>query len=229
MRIVTTSDWHGHLPGRVPECDLLILGGDYGVTPIELGMWLGKQKARMIVGVAGNSDSHIEKHRAMYENLPWFYLQDSGIEFEGAKIWGTPWTPKFFDWAFQKAEEDLVLPYAQIPLDTQILVSHGPPWGIKDTTHGGKHVGSMELLRRVFLLSELRLHVFGHIHESRGLYPRAYSTSKFSIEKAWHPLFVNTSAFSYGHDLDPFVFDFDFTVTCHGDEGSNLVSQDSEA
>src|SRR5262245_1002245 len=119
MKIVAMSDMHGQLPARVPACDLLLLGGD--VTPVEdhsIGFqaswldrefrdWLQAQPARKIVGIAGNHDFIFEQAPGLVPELPWTYLQDSGIEWEGLKIWGTPWQPIFFDWAFNGDPERL--------------------------------------------------------------------------------------------------------------------------
>lgn len=55
-----------------------------------------------------------------------------------------------------------------IPNDTDILITHCPPYSGLDRTIDGQHMGSRELLRRLEQLSNLKLHVFGHIHESFG-------------------------------------------------------------
>jgi Icc-related predicted phosphoesterase len=52
-------------------------------------------------------------------------------------------------------------------LDTDILITHGPPYGILDSTQRNEHVGCKALYERVQLIKP-KLHVFGHIHESYG-------------------------------------------------------------
>ena len=86
-------------------------------------------------------------------------------------MWGSPWTPWFFDWAFNAPRADSAgfLPtlYAKVPEDTAVLLVHGPPRGYGDQTMGGEHVGSaaqLELIERV----APQACVFGHIHEGRG-------------------------------------------------------------
>jgi len=53
-------------------------------------------------------------------------------------------------------------------VDTEILITHGPPYGVLDLTRRGKRAGCESLLERLDKLDELRLHVFGHIHEAAG-------------------------------------------------------------
>src|SRR5262245_5605331 len=119
MKVVAVSDLHGLLPD-VPPCDLLLLAG--GLCPLgdrspssqagwldgEFRTWLGQLPARKVIGVAGNHDFLFEKAPQLVpRGLPWTYLQDSGTEWEGLAIYGTPWQPWFFDWAFNLHEAEL--------------------------------------------------------------------------------------------------------------------------
>lgn len=187
MLIACVSDLHGHLPD-IPNCDLLLLAGD--LCPVnnhsdpyqlswlkyEFRHWLEAQPARKIVGVAGNHDLLFQNQPHLVPELPWDYLEDSGTEFEGLKIYGTPHQPYFFDWAFNLYECDLEKKWAEIPLDTEILVLHGPPRGYGDLAPrqlgGTEHTGSPSLLARIDQLKNLKLAVFGHIHEGFGRYER---------------------------------------------------------
>jgi hypothetical protein len=58
--------------------------------------------------------------------------------------------------------------YARIPSDTEILLTHTPPYGVLDKTRRGKHAGCDVLAARLEQLHACRLHVFGHIHEAHG-------------------------------------------------------------
>jgi Icc-related predicted phosphoesterase len=183
MKIVAVSDLHGMLP-EVPPCDLLLLAGD--LTPVrnhgleyqadwlggEFRRWLARQPARKVVGVAGNHDFLFQQApRRVPADLPWTYLQDALTEWEGLRIYGTPWQPWFFDWAFNLSEEELRSKWEMIPAGVDVLVLHGPPYGYGDGVpeRGGavRRCGSPSLLRRI---EEVRpkLAVFGHIHEGRG-------------------------------------------------------------
>lgn len=183
MKIVALSDLHGYLPDHVPACDLLLLAGD--VCPVtdhsllfqaswlnhEFRQWLHAQPAAKIVGIAGNHDLVFE--RAPYlvpRDLPWTYLQDAGMEWQGVKIWGTPWQPVFFDWAFNGDPEKLQRQWSLIPADTDILLVHGPPLGYGDgVPEGGavRRCGCPHLLKRIETIQP-QLVLFGHIHEGRG-------------------------------------------------------------
>jgi Icc-related predicted phosphoesterase len=180
--VIAVSDLHGILPA-IPVCDLLLIAGD--VCPIvdhalpfqaqwldsSFRNWLQSVPARQIVFIAGNHDLIYEQMpRLAPPDLPAVYLQDSGLEWEGIKIWGTPWQPRFFDWAFNLDEPDLALKWALIPDDTDVLVVHGPPRGYGDgipERDGIRHAGSPSLLKRIRTIQP-RLVVFGHIHEGRG-------------------------------------------------------------
>src|SRR5260221_12775419 len=72
--------------------------------------------------------------------------------------------------------------YAQVPLDTEIMVTHGPPHKILDFTGGGDHTGCEELWKRLKTIQP-RLHVFGHVHESRGAMIHTWSLKEVEEEK----------------------------------------------
>lgn len=183
MRIVAISDVHGHLPAKLPPGDLLVLAGD--LCPLgshapehqaewldrPFRSWLEAQPHGRIIGIAGNHDFIFERKPAWVPpNLPWTYLQDSGTEVQGWKVWGSPWQPWFFNWAFNARERQLKERWRQIPGDTDILVLHGPPHGYGDAVPwllGARHVGCKHLLHRIEQIRP-RLALFGHIHEGRG-------------------------------------------------------------
>ena len=87
--------------------------------------------------VAGNHDQSIEAW-GIPDGLRCHYLQDAGLELFGLRIWGTPWQPWFYDWAFnaprRDGEEFLASKFDAIPGDTDIVVAHGPPRGFGDRT-----------------------------------------------------------------------------------------------
>ena len=61
------------------------------------------------------------------------YLEDSGIEIDGVRFWGSPWTPNFMDWAFMLDRDELLYQkWKAIPEHTDVLITHGPPKGIGD-------------------------------------------------------------------------------------------------
>src|SRR5579863_6916609 len=108
--------------------------------------------------------------RSLAEENGVIYLDDSGIEIEGLKIWGSPVQPEFCSWAFnRKRGKEIARHWAKIPEDTQVLVTHGPPVGILDEVDRGiisgveggrEHVGCEELRKRVDESKDLKLHCY---------------------------------------------------------------------
>lgn len=99
------------------------------------------------------------------------YLEDSGVELLGLKIWGTPHQPEFGGWAFNVPRgAKLMEKWNLIPADTDILISHSPPVGIGDFCNSNVHAGDVDLLNTIMKRLKLILNVFGHIHEGYGVY-----------------------------------------------------------
>lgn len=188
MKIVATSDFHGKTFPKIPECDILLIAGD--ITPVynhernfqrhwlrtEFSDWLGVQPARYIVGVGGNHDFALNRWKSLGYELPWTYLNNESVEIEGVTIWGSPYAPKFGNWTFMASEHELSEMYEAIPERTDILLTHGPAYGTLDETMyvwpgGDPHVGSTALRNRLTYgnYPNLKLHVFGHIHEAYGV------------------------------------------------------------
>jgi Icc-related predicted phosphoesterase len=123
-----------------------------------------------VVGIAGNHDFIFQERPDQVPALSWTYLQDSGTEYRGFRLWGTPWQPYFYDWAFNLYEKDLVEKWRLIPDDTDILLVHGPPHGYGDVSpYSQAHTGSPGLLSRIQDIQP-RLVVSGHIHSGYGQY-----------------------------------------------------------
>lgn len=169
VRIVASSDFHDRLPPDVAPCDLLLIAGDCLEGDLDaLSDWLMRQPARAIVGVAGNHDFAAESDDAVARELPWTYLRNQVVEVDGLKIFGSPLSLPFMDWAFMAPENELAEVWATIPEDVAILLIHGPARGILDQTADGHRTGSVTLRRRLEELPALRLLVTGHIHEQYG-------------------------------------------------------------
>ncbi len=180
LRIVCMSDTHGfHRDIAVPDGDLLLHAGD--MTPRgrrdevqDFGEWFaGLPHARKIL-VAGNHDFLFQDEpdtaRKLVRHGSVTYLEDSGTQHAGLRIWGSPWQPWFHDWAFNlQRGEPLREIWSRIPHETDILVTHTPPFGTLDTVHRGGHSVGCEALAERLAALEPRLHVFGHIHEAYGV------------------------------------------------------------
>jgi Icc-related predicted phosphoesterase len=193
LRVVCISDTHErHEEIVLPDGDVLICAGDVTasghLTSLErFARWMERQPHRYKLLIAGNHDFCFEEkpdlaRRVLRASAPGVhYLQDSGIVIDGLHVWGTPWQPRFFDWAFNLDRGNpLAEKWALIPIDTDILVTHGPPFGVLDATPGGLRVGCEALAERLDTL-RVRLHVFGHIHHSYGVVERG---SRVSVNAA---------------------------------------------
>ena len=172
MKIVCFSDTHGmHRRIRVPDADVLVFAGDMiGNNELASGfdIWLSTLPHKHKLVIAGNHDFCFEAQdgRDLLKNA--VYLQDSAVEIDGVKFYGSPWQPEFCDWAFNLPRgKKLADKWAMIPSDTDVLITHGPPHEILDRVFYGFNVGCEELRKRVVEVRP-KVHVFGHIHESYG-------------------------------------------------------------
>jgi Icc-related predicted phosphoesterase len=175
MLIDCISDLHGFFPS-LPGGDLLLICGDLTARDRlqeyhQFNEWLQTLPYRAIVVIAGNHDGLIEKGIAAIGRDPKkiFYLCDSGIGFEGLKIWGSPYTPTFMRWHFMRNRgQEIKKHWDLIPADTDILITHGPPHEILDETEEGDKAGCEDLRDAVLNKIKPKIHCFGHIHEQGG-------------------------------------------------------------
>lgn len=187
MEIIATSDLHGVLPDT-PACDLLIIAGD--VCPVwddhsdavqlrwlvgEFSTWLKKQPAKRKVFIGGNHDfvlEHRGRDRIDSDYIGAEYLQDSEVEVDGLRIWGTPWVPHLPNWAFHADAARMQQAADDIPIGTDVVVSHGPPYGILDDLHPhaahATHRVGADFMESAMRHVEPALFVCGHIHEQVG-------------------------------------------------------------
>lgn len=180
MKIIFISDTHGkHHPIELPEGDMIIHSGDISsrgrVNEVEEFLaWFTSLDYKYKVFIAGNHDFYFENKSQNFiqELMPEgvYYLCDSGVEIEGLRIYGSPITPFFYNWAFNRHRGDDIKKYWDIiPLNTDILITHGPAYGVLDYTIGGDNAGCEELLSAIKRVKP-RYHLFGHIHEGYGVF-----------------------------------------------------------
>ena len=187
MKLVLLSDTH-NLHDQVPkiECDVLVHAGDLTVNGTmreiqKAGEWIRNYPAEFKVAIAGNHDFNFESKRQEAEaalcdfNKSVIYLQDSSVMLNGVKFYGSPWTPWFYDFAFNAWRgPEIKKHWDKIPDDTDVLITHGPAFGILDPVIGNTpgleekgHAGCKDLLARILAVKP-KIHVFGHLHEGRG-------------------------------------------------------------
>lgn len=181
MKIVCISDTHGeHELVSLPAGDVLVHAGDITAHGsyadfIKFIEWFSSHRHEHKIFIGGNHDTYLEEQpeevRAIAKAHGVIYLNDSGVTIDGVQFWGSPITPRFFDWSFMRDEEDIHHHWALIPDDTSVLITHGPVWGVLDEVERSEfeteHAGCKSLAERVNAVQPV-LHVFGHIHEGYG-------------------------------------------------------------
>ncbi len=184
-RFVLISDTHGqHNNIKLPDGDILIHAGDWTASSDygsieQFIFWFKNQPHKHKVLICGNHETWVERNFAQFYNLidneaqNINFLHEDIVEINGFKIYGSPYTPRFLDWAFNVDRGPLIQKHWDlIPLDTNVLVTHAPPIGILDytkTIEGAiQHVGCANLRFTLEKLENLKLHVFGHIHSPGG-------------------------------------------------------------
>lgn len=103
------------------------------------------------------------------------YLRDSSVDIQiseekSIKVWGSPWQPEFYDWAFNlpRGGDELKSRWNNIPGDVDILITHGPAYGYLDKVIGRNDNLGCELLVERIKEIKPKIHVCGHIHSGRG-------------------------------------------------------------
>lgn len=177
MKVALISDTHGFLPAIPDGVDAVLHAGDIGVDrdPVRwfseaLYPWARKVGVP-IYATFGNHD-RIGERLMVPDPIPTNlrFEVDALIDVLGVPVWFSPWSLRFYDWAFMAGEPALRIKYDKIPEKTQVIVSHGPPFGSGDMTLQSERVGSVALLDRMLNLPELKLVVTGHIHEAHGIH-----------------------------------------------------------
>ena len=176
LRIVITSDTHGfHNFVDIPNGDVLVHGGDFTLNGDleevkKFNDFLKSLPHKYKIVIAGNHDFCMETQNFKARQLltECVYLQDSAVDIEGLLFYGSPWQPEFMDFAFNLPRGDALKAYwERIPSETDVLITHGPPFGHGDRLFNGEAVGCNDLLKAVKRVQPV-LHVFGHIHEGYG-------------------------------------------------------------
>lgn len=199
MKFVTISDTHGrHAELALPPGDVLIHAGDSTMKGtraevIAFLSWMAQLDFKHKILIAGNHDFYFESAtlEEIQQILPTsiIYLNDSMITINGINIWGSPITPWFFNWAFNRHRgEPIKKHWDLIPGNTDILVTHGPAFRILDRIVNGQNVGCKDLFNTIQMIKP-KVHICGHIHEAYGI------TEKYGTQ------FINASVLNVDYEL----------------------------
>ena len=193
-----------HAMLEVPFGDVLVHTGDFtergDLAEIEAFCeWMAEQPHARKIVIAGNHDLTLDG--AGYEQAcrDWGFARDgheaercamaraklaavprleylccSGTKVDGVQVWGAPWVPPCGGVFTKKRGPELAQIWAQIPTDTDVLLTHGPPHGHGDLCiprgfgMPRRRAGCRDLLDAVMQRVRPAFHVFGHIHEGYG-------------------------------------------------------------
>lgn len=214
MKLVCISDTHGkHAEVEVPEGDILVHAGDctiYGTSDDlkDFLKWFAALPHCHKILIAGNHDWIFERNptkasQIIQRHAPGIvYLEHACCVLQGFKIFGSPITPEFCNWAFNRTREQLREAWEFIPQDSDIIVTHGPVFHGRDFAPFDKqHVGDADLRYR---LEQVRpkAHVCGHIHFGYGTAPIPHEHGTY--------LEVNASVVNEAYEVvnKPIVLDF---------------------
>lgn len=208
-------------PLDLPGGDLLIHAGDFmnsGYSQTEATEFLswfdGIDNYDTKVLIAGNHDRIVQNDpdwfKGMLTGYKWVdYLQDEKMELwneddDQITIYGSPWQPEFHNWAFNlpRNGDEMKARWDAIPKDTDILITHGPPYGYLDVPGGQSIRVGCEMLRHRVDEIRPKIHVFGHIHGSAGYYYNG------------HTHFINAAVLNeqYAYQNQPLTMEWDNTT-----------------
>jgi Icc-related predicted phosphoesterase len=181
-RIIGLSDTHGsHWDIKVPDGDWLVHTGDFssrGGMPdtIDFLNWFNTHPHKRKIFIAGNHDWLPEQDPGLFQTLlkqypDLTYLQDTNVVVDGLKVHGSPVQPTFYNWAFNRDRgEAIKRHWDMIPDGTDVLITHGPPYGICDEAYRvgydiTEHTGCEDLLDAIKRVKP-KIWIGGHIHYS---------------------------------------------------------------
>jgi Icc-related predicted phosphoesterase len=215
MRITAISDTHTkhmELNGYLPGGDILIHAGDISNRGSNIDIedfceWFDSiDNYNTKIFIAGNHDfgfenrpEEVSKIVKSYKSI--HYLEDNWISIDGIKVWGSPWQPEFYNWAFNLPRQGIELQekWNMIEDDTDIVITHGPAWGYVDKVIGRSQNLGCELLTNRIMAFKPKIHICGHIHSGYG-----YTTNGDTH-------FINASVLDerYEFTQNPLTFDWD--------------------
>lgn len=192
MKITFISDTHSkhnQVTSSLPGGDVLIHAGDisnegYRNEIQDFIKWFSTiENYTHKIFIAGNHDFGCQDEvlaveellrlnpgsEYLYDDL--FLIGKDEDDYDDmVKVWGSPWQPEFYNWAFNLPRQGTELKevWNMIPSDVDILITHGPPHGHLDYVDYSKENVGCELLRDRINIIKPKIHVFGHIHSSYG-------------------------------------------------------------
>ena len=187
MKIAAFSDchWLYNEIKEFPEADICIFAGDwcgsgyYLKETLDFVSWFKTLPYKVKIAIPGNHDRLCEVNEKGVKDI---FLQadshlliDEEMDYQGLSIYGSPWSPKFYNWAYMLPEEQLKWKFKYIPEKVDVLVTHTPPKGILDPNSYGS-----EALRKRLNDVNPKIHIFGHNHGGYG-YQETINTRFYNV------------------------------------------------
>lgn len=186
MKLTAISDTHNRHQyidtSAFRDTDILVHAGDFTGNgsvqqTITFLKWFESIQVPHKVLIAGNHDRYTttpnfpEKLETYAPSVT--YLCNSSATINGIKFWGSPYSNIFGSWSWMEEEPELEAIWDTIPLDTNVVITHGPPYLYNDLVNNdwspNPNVGSQSLTEQLQILPALKLHICGHIHESSNI------------------------------------------------------------
>jgi Icc-related predicted phosphoesterase len=185
MKLCLISDTHTkhqYIGIKKYDADVLVhcgdISGNGGIAAITdfLEWFNGLEQFKHKIFIAGNHDWLFERNNSLARQVvedvgkgDIIYLENESVVIDNIKFYGTPVQPPFCNWAFNVFEPKLTEYWKIIDDDTDVLITHSPPYMIGDyVPYSMQHEGSPSLYKEVVERIKPRLHAFGHIHEGYG-------------------------------------------------------------
>lgn len=216
IKIACVSDTHS-LQNRItiPECNLLICSGDLinhsdGEREMKsFGDWFESVKCRYKIVVPGNHDKFLEKNKSKINKYfpTSHYLEYNSLELKehGLLVYGAPCTLRrnifYLGNAYSLPGDQMKKEWEKIPDNTDILVTHVPPYDVLDITYKNQHVGSKLLRNEICNRIQPKIHIFGHNHDS------AVSFVEGEFKNGKKCLFVNACILN---DFKPCIIEYKY-------------------
>jgi len=222
LHLSDTHSFHHLLPSkRFDRVDVVVHSGDCSnhYNPYlnekevrDFIQWYRDVPVKHKIYVAGNHDTSIEKRLVSpdeFRQAGIIYLENDSVTIDGIKFWGSPHTPTFGTWAFMKARDTINRVWESIPEDTDVLITHGPPKGIRDLSYDRngnlEMCGCSALMKKCWKIKDqLKLVCFGHIHNMSGI----ETNQGVSMYSNTQTVFSNGACVYDGK--------FDYGLTSHG-------------
>jgi|SRR3990167_4418175 len=220
MKILHISDTHGfHEQLKIPEdVDMIIHTGDAtnwkdpyrnSNEMLDFIHWYQDVPCFNKIYICGNHDTSMERgliKRSAFEAADIIYIENELVEIDGVKIWGSPYTPTFCDWAFMKSRNTINRVWETIPNNVDVIATHGPCKGILDLSYN--HHNELEFcgdsaLRKHVLEIQPKLFLSGHIHNCQDI----LNVGTRTVE-GYRTIFSNAACVTDGR--------FDKGLTSHG-------------